>query len=265
MPDWLTTTALVITRIAAMLLCIPGVSNRFITWRVRLMVIAALCVPVLCVIPPSDVDQGSSFVSLVFHEAIVGISLSLVPAALVFGLQTSVQAIQGMTGLPDGLGSASSEPLNGNGGSSLGRLMLITCLAVFFVSSGHRVVFQSVLESFEWLPPGSHRPLDSVSDLLLDLLSASFRFGVRAMTPIGLSLGISLLAVAAVSRVLPQVSYFAVGMSVQAVSLFASLFLFGGAIVWSLDNSFATSADSAKSAWQQVLHQADPKPLTREH
>ena len=255
MADWVATAALVVTRVSAMMLCAPGVGQHWVPWRIRFLLIASLSVPVLCVIPCANLEQTQSIGSLLAHEAIVGISLSLVPAAILFGLQVSVQAVQGMTGLP--------EANTGNGqdlstGSSLHRLMLITALAVFFTSSGHRVVFQSVLESFQWLPPGEYRPFNASSDLFLDLLSTSFRLGVRAMAPIGLSLAISLVAVAAINRLLPQLGYFAVGMSVQAMALFAALVLFCGTSVWYLDNSFATASDAPRVAWQLLQTTAQP-------
>ena len=248
MPEWATTAALVVTRIAAVMLCVPGVSQQWVPWRIRLLLIASLAVPVLCVIPPVPLEeQNHAIGALLVHEAMVGISLSLVPAAILFGLQISVQAVQGMTGLPE---AAAGQSSNLATGSSLHRLMMITALAVFFTSSGHRVVFQSVLESFQWLPPGGYRPFESTSELFLDLLATSFRLGVRAMAPIGLSLTISLIAVAAINRLLPQLGYFAVGMSVQAMAMFAALVLLSGTCVWFLDNSFANADLNPRLAWQ---------------
>ena len=131
---------------------------------------------------------------------------------------------------------------------------MITTLAVFFACSGHRLVFQSVLESFNWLPPGSPTPLTSVSEMLLDMLSASFELGVRAMSPIAASLAVGLLALAALNRFLPQLGYFAVGMSVQTIVLIGTLFLFGGSVVWMLESSFVRAPDFVQSAWQQAVH-----------
>lgn len=250
MPEWLITAALVVTRISAVMLCVPGVGQQWVPWRIRLLLIASLSVPVLCVIPPAQLEgHRDSIGSLLVHETMVGISLSLVPAAVLFGLQVSVQAVQGMTGLPEATAGRGSDLTTG---SSLHRLMMITALAVFFTSSGHRVVFQSVLESFQWLPPGGYRPFESTSELFLDLLCTSFRLGVRAMAPVGLSLTISLIAVAGINRLLPQLGYFAVGMSVQAAALFAALVLFGGTCVWCLDNSFANAEWNPRLAWRMV-------------
>ena len=132
------------------------------------------------------------------------------------------------------------------------RLFCILVLAIFFLSSGHRVVIQTLLDSFTWLPAGSYSPLTSTRLVIVDLLSASFELGVRAMSPIAASLAIGLLALAAINRIIPQVGYFAVGMSIQTAVLFGSLILCVGGIVWFLENSFATTPDSFRMAWHSI-------------
>ena len=255
MPDWIATVALVATRVAAMILIVPGVSQSVVPWRIRFLLVATLCVPVLCVLPPTQINT-SELPSLLLHEAIVGISLGLVPAAIVFGLQTSVRTLQGMTGLADSPTAADPCSLSSTG--VLDRLFLIVALTVFFSSGGHRVVFQAVLESFQWMAPGSFRSAESANELLVDMFSASFRLGVRAVTPIGLSLGISLMAIAAINRLLPQISFFAVGMSVQAMVLFGALVLFAGTVVWFLDDGLGSNVDSTRLRWQMISQQAGP-------
>ncbi len=248
MPGWLATTLFVFARVAALVVVVPGVSQRFVPWRARCLLVALISIPVLCVIPPiaEEVAPGS-IPAIMFHELMVGLSLGLVPAAIVFGLQIAVQALNGMTGLP---GGPSTESLAT--ASALQRLLFATVLTVFFLSSGHRVVIQSVMDSFRWLPPGSYSPLQSVGEILLDLLSASFALGVRAMTPVAASLAISLMALAAINRIVPQFGYFTVGMSVQSLVLIGSMILFCGGIVWFLEESF-TSTDSFKLAWQSAI------------
>lgn len=251
MPDWLATAMLVVARVAAMILIVPGISQRIVPLRARLLILAALVGPVLCVIPPAPHGQLelSSLPALLVHEFVVGLSLGLVPAAMVWGLQLAVQTLQGMTGLPgagQGDGQGASDP-------PLQRLFLMLVLVIFFVSSGHRCVLQATLDSFRWLPPGSFTSLDAVHPMLIEMLSASFALGVRAISPIAASLAVSLMTLAAINRVIPQFGYFSVGMSVQTSVLFGSLILCLGAVVWLLENSFAGSADAVVLAWQDLL------------
>lgn len=253
-PGWSATMVFVLTRVTALVLVVPGFSLRVVPWRARLLLVALISVPVLCVVSPVSNLSTHALPPILFHELIVGLSLSLVPAAIVFGLQAAVQSLNGMTGLPGGTetGSAAGDLASA---SPLQRLLLATVLAIFFVSSGHRIVLQAVLDSFDWLPPGGYTSLETVSEVLLDLLSASFALGVRSMTPVAVSLAMGLMTLAAINRIVPQFGYFAVGMSVQSILLVGSLVLFVGGVVWYLENSFIDTPASFRLALQQALEQ----------
>lgn len=250
MSDWGLTTILVLARVAALVAIVPGLSSAVVPWRARLLVVALVTWPVLCVIPVANQDAlaQNSTISLVVHELVVGVSLGLVPAAIAFGLQVAVQSLQGMTGLPGG-----SESTEGQNAAPLQRLFHIVVLATFFLSSGHRLVVESLLGSFRWLPPGSHTSLASNREVLLDLLAASFELGVQAMSPIAVSLAFGLLVLAAINRIVPHVGYFAVGMSVQTTVLFGALMICVGAVVWLLESGIAAGPDLTRFAWQDVL------------
>lgn len=245
MPSWLATCLLVVTRIGALTAVVPGLHNRFVPWRIRLVFVCLVTLPVLCVISPIDgaFVPSSRFFSLLIQEAAFGISLSLVPAILFFGLQLATESLQGMTGLP-GMSNESAE-----GGSGITRLFFLVALTTFFATSGHRVLFQTLLDSFRWMPVGTGASLASTKEILLNVFSQSFQLGVRAVAPIAASLAIGLCAVAAANRVIPQLSYFAVGMSVQTTILFASLVFFLGCIGMYLESGFEVAIDGWQANW----------------
>jgi flagellar biosynthetic protein FliR len=257
MPGWLATTIFVLARVSALVLIVPGFSHAVVPWRVRILVIVLLVIPILCVVQPCDEGLVSvtTIPSLLAHELVVGVSLGLVPAAVVWGLQVAVQAMHGMTGLP---GAAEAADHRG-ADAPLQSLLMMTVLTVFFVSSGHREVFQSVLNSFNWLPPGSFTPLQSVRGMIVDLLSASFALGVRAMSPIAASLAIGLMTLAAINRIIPQFGYFAVGMSVQTLVLLGSLVIFMGGVVLLLEHSFLGAPESVRLVWEELLPAIDTR------
>ena len=249
MPGWMAISLLVLMRVTALMIVVPGVTHGVVPWRARLLLIALLVIPVLCVLPApaEDVPLGDFFACLA-HEFVVGISLGLVPAAIVWGLQIAVQALHGMTGLPGGaeMDSTGME-------APMQRLFLFAVLTIFFLSSGHRVVLQALLESFSWLPAGRQILLASSKDVILNLLGASFELGVRSMAPVAASLATGLLALAAINRVIPQIGYFALGMSVQTTVLMGSLVMCIGSLVWMLEGSLVETPDSVRAAWQGLV------------
>lgn len=255
MPGWIATILLVSMRVSALLFVAPGLSSNVVPWRMRVTLCAALIVPVLCIVP-AIVDEvpAGQFASLLLHEAVVGVSLALFPAVLIWGLQMGTTTLQGMTGLPGGQDAATNDFANG---PPLQRFLLITVLTIFFLSSGHRRVVQAVLSSFAWLPPGQFVPLSSAKELLLDLFAQSFALGVQAMAPVAGALFMSLMAVAALNRLLPQLGYFAVGMSVQTLVLLGALVVGLGSIGMMLEGQFDMSADLV-SNWLQTSQPVTP-------
>ncbi len=247
----LTTLLLITTRIVAIVFVAPGLGARIVPWRARLLLVALLVVPSYCVSQASEPIEPTWLPQLVLHEAVVGFSLGMVPAVMIWGLRVALQPIQGLTGLP-GISSDGSGGDDLMQSASLERFFCITVLAIFFLAGGHRQLIQAMLESFRWLPPGHYAPLESASELIVDLLAQGFALGVRALSPIIVALLFSIIAFAAVNRILPQLGYFAVGMNVQVLVLLGSVVLFLGVMGWLVEGEFAIATERAQLAWKRV-------------
>jgi len=256
MPGWLATALLVASRVAALVVIVPGLSSRVVPWRLRLMLLVLLTVPVLCVVSPctDGTVEPARFITLLIREISIGISLALVPAVLMFGLQLATESLQGMTGLPGG--PSESEGLGERLGDGVSRLFFLVALTVFFASSGHRILLQALLDSFSWMPVGSVSSLATTKEILIDLFSQSFQLGVRAVAPLAGSLAVGLFVLAAINRVIPQLGYFAVGMSIQNTILCASLVIFLGGIGLFLEAGFESTIDMWQSNWLAVSSSA---------
>jgi flagellar biosynthetic protein FliR len=247
----LTTTLLVASRIAAFVLVAPGFNLRVVPIRIRLLLAVLLTVASTGNVSAAVAVDSTLMPELLVHQAVVGVSLGIVPAVMIWGLQVAASTSQGLTGL-GGFGAPEAGPDELLSGSAAERLLLMTTLAVYFAAGGHRQLVQAVLLSFQWLGPHEQLSLTSTQELVIGLLSQSFAIGVRTMCPIIASLSISLLALAIVNRVLPQVGYFAVGMSIQALVLLGSMLLFLGGIAWMWDTELFNVAERVQLAWQQL-------------
>ena len=243
---------LIAVRIAALGMVAPGFSSWSIPWRIRILLVGLLVLPVFCVWQGAPFSfEASLLPNLLLHEAVVGISLGVVPAVMVWGLQLAVQSVHGLSGLP---GVTGGEPADTDlaHASALNRFFSMTVLAVFFSTGGHRQLVQAVLESFQWLPPGQYAPLDQAYELLLDLFAQSFALGARAVSPIVVALSISWLAFATMNRILPQLGYFVVGLNLQVLVLLGSLILFLGAVGWVLEGEFANITQTIGPLWDRL-------------
>ncbi len=249
----LSTFLLVTTRVAALVFLTPGWGARFVPWRARLLLVGLLDVSAYSVAQSTAVSFDLALLpKLLIHEAIVGFSLALVPALILWAVQMALQPTQGLTGLA---GVAGDDSVSGDfqQAAATERFFVITVVAIFFSVGGHRQLVRAVLDSFRWLPPGEYVSAQHVSGLIVDLLSQSFALGVRAVSPLVVALLLGLTAFAAINRLLPQLSYFAVGMNLQVLVLLASLVIFFGAIGWLIEGELATATLRIQLAWKSMV------------
>lgn len=247
MEPWFATLLLVAARVASFTALLPGVDGRFVPWRIRLILIGLLSAFLGCVVHGRSSLSMEQLLPAMVQEACLGMSLALVPTALIFGLQVASESVFGMTGL------ASDQAQDPTQGNPVSRLFWLLTIAVFFAASGHRQLLQALLDSFVWTPPGEAPSLLSTKGVALDVLQHSFHMGVRVVAPLAAALAISTLALAAINRVLPQLGYFAIGMSIQSTVLLASLVIMLGSVGLLIEGGLETSFDVWHSAWSTSL------------
>lgn len=246
------TVLLVAARVSALVAVAPGLSLRIVPLRIRALLTLLLTTAAVGSLTEPVSVKSSMLPELLLHQAVVGASLGLVPAVMIWGVQLASSTSQGLTGLP-GFGVQDPSGDSAFNGSAAERFLVVTTLAVFFAAGGHRQLIQAVLLSFHWLGPAAYVPLESTRELVIGVFAQSFALGVRSLSPIIASLTMSLLALACVNRILPQVGYFAMGMSVQVLVLLGSLMVFLGSVVWLWDGDLPLATERLQTAWQQLL------------
>ena len=103
---------------------------------------------------------------------------------------------------------------------------------MFLAIGGHRVLIRGIMDSISSLPPGNAHFSLEVVDLLTTILSQSFYFGLRVAAPAVLAMLVASLTVGVVSRSLPQLSSFIVGMGLNTMLLFMVLLISLGTVGW---------------------------------
>jgi flagellar biosynthetic protein FliR len=116
--------------------------------------------------------------------------------------------------------------------SVFSHLFYFLTLAVFVAVGGHRIITQSLLESFTALPPGHAALGSSFVDVLVNIITQAFELGIRAAAPLLTALLLSNLVLGLISRTLPQINVIAVGFGVNALLAMGLLFMSIGAAAW---------------------------------
>jgi flagellar biosynthetic protein FliR len=230
--EHLAVTALVLVRIAALVLVAPvlGPFELALRWRAALamalvMLIAPLEITRIAA-PPATLAQ---FLILAGGEALVGLMLGLGVRILFTSMQVAGQLISQMSGLQ--LAEVFSPGLGANV-PVFSQLLLLVSTAVFFVIGGHRQMIEALLDSFTRVPAGQAAFSSSAVEAVTALVTQSFVLGLRAAAPAVVALLLATLIVGFVSRTLPQLNIMALGFGINAVVALVAIGASLGGACW---------------------------------
>jgi flagellar biosynthetic protein FliR len=148
------------------------------------------------------------------RETLIGLLMGLVvtllfQAALVAGDLIDLQMGFGM--------AAVFNPSLGTQTAMMGQFLYRYTLVVFLLLNGHHLLLEGVLASFEALPAARFAIREDTLRLFGDLAMTVLSVGLRIAAPAVATLLLVDVALALVSRAVPQMNVFVVGMPVKII------------------------------------------------
>lgn len=223
---------LILCRIGTFLMFMPGISEKHIPARIKIIFVFLFCAVVTNSIQvPQKPDEVSTFFLLVFSEVLIGMSIGLVlkiteSAFHIFGSIFANQAGLSMSTLFD--------PTQSTQSTSYGTFLNITFITLLLATDMHIVLLNGILYSYSTLSIGSFfRHYDTFIDMTIKTVSYAFDIGLRMSAPF-LIFGMLLnIGSGVMSRLMPQMQVFFILMPAQIV-LHTAIFLLSisATIVW---------------------------------
>jgi flagellar biosynthetic protein FliR len=191
--------------------------------------ISLLITPVFLGASLPMVDSTLEFGRLLVNELLIGLLLGLGINILFSGIQVAGQIISQLSGLSlaDVFNPGFDEEI-----SVFAQLYYFLTVAVFVAVGGHRIVTQSLLETFTTMPPGHAALGSNFVEVITGIMSQAFVLGIRAAAPLLTALLLANLVLGLISRTLPQINVIAVGFGVNSLLTLGLMFLSIGAAVW---------------------------------
>ncbi|TWT98332.1 flagellar biosynthetic protein FliR [Stieleria varia] len=218
---------LVFSRIGGMVLAMPGITTH-VSWRLRIVItlsITAVLVPGLVDTESASVAGllgESSWTMLIVNmaaaagrELILGMIIGGVVQLLVSGVQLAGEMIATVSGIPLGGIEGSGE----QGTPALSRLIGLLAVAVMMLAGGHRALVSALLDSFSGVAPGDASINQPLIELIIDQLTKGMGAGLRVAAPVCLTLIATQLLVGLISRTMPQINIFAVGLNLNVLAM----------------------------------------------
>jgi flagellar biosynthetic protein FliR len=210
----LPTYALVLFRIAGLVVAAPLFSSRVVPVRIRAglaMLVGLLMLPIAQRQVPPQLTLDVALIGAV-GEFMVGVTIGLALAILLMGGEAAGLVV----GQQAGLALADVfDPTRNQPGSVIGQVYVIVITTLFLMVGGHRAAMAALLDTYKVIPVLSFGWNESFLLLLVEMMAAAFVLGIRLAGPVLVALLLMEIALAFLSRTMPQFNILSVGFSLR--------------------------------------------------
>ena len=222
---------LVFARIGAMVMLLPGFGETNIPVRIKLAIALLLTLVILPLHRAAyhvDMQSLAPLVVLMLHEIVIGVVLGATARVTLSALQVAGSVIAQQMGL--GFVTA-VDPTQGQQGMLVGNFLAVLGVTLIFATDLHYLVIAALNDSYLLFRPGELPIVGDVASTLTNSVTAAFRIGVQIAAPF-LVFGLLFnLGLGVLSRLMPQMQVFFVGMPLSILVGFLILLLVVGAMM----------------------------------
>jgi flagellar biosynthetic protein FliR len=232
LPALAATFLLMFARLGTMVMLMPGLGERGIPVRIRLVIALVLTLVLLPLYRNAYVaDLNSGFAPLLgtlIQEILIGAVLGLTARLALSALLVAGTAIAFQLGLGF---SMAVDPTQDQQSVLVSNFLAILGVALIFATDMHHLAIGALDESYNLFKPGSALPTGDVAELMITTVSGAFRVGIQLAAPflvfgILFNVGLGVLA-----RLMPQLQVFFLGLPASILIGFAILLALVGTLM----------------------------------
>lgn len=202
------TFMLVLSRTLGVAVAAPAWSSALVPVRLRVALGVALALALAPGIRHPAADDATLAQPLaVGAEMLVGVAIGLTAALLMHGATLGGEVVSVQMGLSM---SSVYDPTTGATTSEMAQLTSLLVLVLYLAVGGPLILVRGLGDSLAVIPPGSGVSLDGVGRLFLSQAATVFVTAVRIAAPVMVALFLANVALAILTRAVPQVSAFMV-------------------------------------------------------
>jgi flagellar biosynthetic protein FliR len=217
--EQIATFVLVLARVGGLFVFAPVFSSKLIPARAKFIAAGAIS---LAITPLAETGRAVSqdpveLASLLVKEVIVGLAIALalgVVAAAVHAGASIVDAVGGFSF------ASLIDPFTNMQGSPFAQLYGVFATMVLLLSGGDHVMIMGLARSYELVPLDAALDVGRMADLALTGLVQLFVIGIEIVAPVLFALVLTDMALGMVSRAVPQMNVFFVGVPAKILVAF---------------------------------------------
>jgi len=204
--------ALVLVRVAGLFMAIPMFGSRMVPARVKTPLIFALAVLVFPIVRPHSFPEAGDVISLallVVREALIGVTLGLIPQFAFAAVEFCGQQV----GTQIGISMASLFDPNTQANVPTMAMFQGALATLVFLSLGvHHVFLRGIVESYALVPLGAWHTSPGLLKFLIDASTGIFVIAIKMAAPVSVALLATSVALGIVARSFPAMNVFMVSM-----------------------------------------------------
>jgi flagellar biosynthesis protein FliR len=211
-PEQWPTFAFVSTRVTGFMLTAPLFSMPVLPRLARAAITVVLSIVLLATVPGITVPQHTLDIPVpLAMELLIGVVVGLTAAVLVQGvaLAGEVLSLQMGLSLAPALAPIPDLPV-----SAMGQLTTWIALLAYLGTGGHLLLIRGLADSLHVLPPGSPIDLAGGASSAVAIAGGLFRCALKAAAPVMVTLLLVNVALAILSKAVPQLNAMMVSLPV---------------------------------------------------
>jgi flagellar biosynthetic protein FliR len=231
LPAYAATFMLVFARIGTMVMLLPGLGEMSVPRRVRLtlaLVLTAVLLPLHRAAYTVDLTTFGPLLTMLGQEIFIGAVLGITARLMISALQVAGFVIAQQLGL--GFVTA-VDPTQGQQNILVGNFLTILGITLIFATDLHHLVIAALNDSYRLFRPGEMPLIGDVAALTTQTVGIAFKIGIQLSAPF-LVFGLLFnLGLGVLSRLMPQMQVFFVGLPISILLGLLILVLVLGALM----------------------------------
>jgi flagellar biosynthetic protein FliR len=219
---------LTFARVGTMVMMMPGIGEMNMPARVRLtiaLVLTAILLPAHQAAYTINLSALGPVIMMLFQEIVIGAVLGLTARLAVSGLQVAGSVIAQQLGL--GFVTA-VDPTQNQQGLLVGNFLAVLGITLIFATDMHHLVIAALNDSYYIFAPGEVPIVGDIAKHITQVVAGSFKIGIQLSAPF-LVFGLLFnLGLGVLSRLMPQMQVFFIGLPLSILlGLLLLLFVIG--------------------------------------
>jgi flagellar biosynthetic protein FliR len=203
---------LVFARIGTMVMLLPGLGELSVPVRIRLtiaLLLALLLLPLHRQAYQIDLRAFGPVLSMLGQEILIGVMLGMTARLAMSAMQVAGAVIAHQLGLSF---AVAVDPTHGGHSEIVATFLTVLAITLIFATDMHHLVIAALHDSYTLFAPGTVPLMGDIAALTTQTIAAAFKIGVQLAAPF-LAFGLLFnLGLGVLSRLMPQMQVYFVGM-----------------------------------------------------